>query len=57
MHTSIQLLNETKKIFKEYIVLEKSKLANLETVKNVKNYGSHIHLDQIMQKEKKICLD
>lgn len=37
MHTSIQLLNETKKIFKEYIVLEKSKLANLETVKNVKN--------------------
>lgn len=39
MHTSIQLLNETKKIFKKYkyIVLEKSKLANLETVKNVKN--------------------
>lgn len=37
MHTSIQLLNETKKIFQKYIVLEKSKLANLETVKNVKN--------------------
>lgn len=57
MHTSIQLWNETKKIFKKYIVLEKSKLANLETVKNVKNSGSHLHLDQIMQKEKKIFLD